>query len=196
MALGALAITPPVPNTIVPVEFAGNAAAIQAPAFGEDTRIYYQADVSGGILELAVSGPATVGKVFSLQTLIPAAQVQPCTLIAAVITDGVDFTGVRLSFRAVEIAQGRPPTMAGGGHYLYGGHRPPLRPPRRLHRLSPPSSSPLTPSPAPLPSRVRAAIKPPPPSHHPSTTRPARHTATPAHHPDTPARRPDPRPRP
>ncbi|KAJ7832973.1 hypothetical protein B0H13DRAFT_2288988 [Mycena leptocephala] len=101
LALGALAITPPVANTIVPVEFAGNAAAIQAPAFGEDTRIYYQADVSGGILELAVSGPATVGKAFSLQTLIPAAQVQPRTLIAAVITDGVDFTGVRLSFRAV-----------------------------------------------------------------------------------------------
>jgi hypothetical protein len=101
MALGALAITPPVANTIVPVNFAGNAAAIQAPAFGEDTRVYYQADVSGGILELAFTGPATVGKAFSIQTLIPAAQVQPRTLIAAVITDGVDFTGVRLSVRLV-----------------------------------------------------------------------------------------------
>ncbi|KAJ6601797.1 hypothetical protein DFH09DRAFT_1125859 [Mycena vulgaris] len=98
MALGALTITPPVANTIVPVEFAGNAAAIQAPAFGEDTRIYYQADVSGGILELAVSGPATVGRAFSLQTLIPAAQVQPRTLIAAVITDGIDFTGTHIYF--------------------------------------------------------------------------------------------------
>ncbi|KAJ7713383.1 hypothetical protein B0H16DRAFT_1478705 [Mycena metata] len=38
---------------------------------------------------------------FSIQTLVPAEQVQPHTLIAAVITDGVDFTGVRFSFRAV-----------------------------------------------------------------------------------------------
>ncbi|KAJ7820759.1 hypothetical protein B0H14DRAFT_2833250 [Mycena olivaceomarginata] len=98
MALGPLAITPPVANTIVPVNFAGNAAAIQAPAFGEDTRVYYQADVSGGILELAFTGPATVGKAFSIQTLIPAAQVQPRTLIAAVITDGVDFTGTHVYF--------------------------------------------------------------------------------------------------
>ncbi|KAJ7020402.1 hypothetical protein C8F04DRAFT_1275115 [Mycena alexandri] len=105
-------------------------------------------------------------------------------------------SGTEVSWGFSEIAQGRPPTTAGGGHYLYGGHRPPRRPPRRLHCLLPPPSSPPPPSPAPLPSRVRAAIKPPPPSHHPSTTRPARHTATPAHHPDAPARRPDPRPRP
>ncbi|KAJ7028762.1 hypothetical protein C8F04DRAFT_1265722 [Mycena alexandri] len=95
-----------------------------------------------------------------------------------------------------EIAQGRPPTMAGGGHYLYGGHRPSRRPPRRLHRLSPPSSSLPTPSPAPLPSQVHAAIKPPPrhithQQHVPHVTPPLPHIT-----PDAPARRPDPRPRP
>ncbi|KAJ7026078.1 hypothetical protein C8F04DRAFT_1400246 [Mycena alexandri] len=132
---------------------------------------------------------------------------QTTRAVDLVRTNTADLTAVRATVTSVgedvkrvavkEIAQGRPPTTAGGGHYLYGGHRPPRRPPRRLHRLSPPPSSPppsslLTPSPAPLPSRVHAAIKLPPPS----TTRPTRHTATPAHHPDAPARRPDPRPRP
>ncbi|KAJ7731542.1 hypothetical protein B0H16DRAFT_1733283 [Mycena metata] len=35
---------------------------------------------------------------FSIQTLVPAEQVQPHTLIAAVITDGVDFTGTHIYF--------------------------------------------------------------------------------------------------
>ncbi|KAJ7015879.1 hypothetical protein C8F04DRAFT_1363278 [Mycena alexandri] len=95
-----------------------------------------------------------------------------------------------------EIAQGRPPTTAGGGHYLYGGHHPPRHPPRRLHRLSPPpssslpSSSPLLPSPAPLPSNSLL--------HHITHQQHVPHVTPPLPHitPDAPARRPDPRPRP
>jgi hypothetical protein len=78
---------------VVPVTFVGNIAAIQAPATGADTRIYYQ-NSDNSIQVMAVSGPFTTGRWFFSELVVPAAEVQLNTLISAVTIDGRDFSEV------------------------------------------------------------------------------------------------------
>jgi hypothetical protein len=78
---------------VVPVTFVGNIAAIQAPATGADTRIYYQ-NPDNSIQVMAVSGPFTTGRWFFSELVVPAAEVQLNTLISAVTIDGRDFSEV------------------------------------------------------------------------------------------------------
>ncbi|KAJ7633935.1 hypothetical protein B0H17DRAFT_1149855 [Mycena rosella] len=81
----------------IPLSFVGNVAAIQAPAGAADTRIYYQ-EPDNSIHVLLISGPFTTGRWFGSELVVPAAEVQFNTLIAAVTIDGGDFTLAYLFF--------------------------------------------------------------------------------------------------
>ncbi|KAJ7229491.1 hypothetical protein C8J57DRAFT_1387217 [Mycena rebaudengoi] len=84
---------------VVPVTFFGNIAAVQVPGASADTRIYYQ-NPDNSIQVMGVSGPFTTGRRFLSLLVVPAAEVQFNTLIAAVATrfNGGDFAEVHLFF--------------------------------------------------------------------------------------------------
>ncbi|KAJ7050169.1 hypothetical protein C8F01DRAFT_1090335 [Mycena amicta] len=80
----------PVADSIFPISFVGNISPIQQTNFAGDTRIYMQRP-DNSIIEVAVGGPLSVGHVFSVETLVDAADVQFQTLIAAVTLNPAAF---------------------------------------------------------------------------------------------------------
>ncbi|KAF7293075.1 hypothetical protein MIND_01206900 [Mycena indigotica] len=76
----------PTTDSIFPISFVGNIASLQQTNFAGDTRIYMQ-QPDNSITELNINGPLSSARLVGTMTLVPAAEVQFQSLIAAVSLD-------------------------------------------------------------------------------------------------------------